>query len=126
MKTVKTVADLKQLALRSGAAVELGPQRFNTSNEKVRALPAKKAEPVAAEPPPPPPPPPAEPTKVEVDMEPVASAIERLQQLQAQLMQSITHQMAQLKPGEAPQEWEFTINRSTDGMLTSIRARAVK
>ena len=76
MKTVKSVADLKQLALARGARVELGNTRFNTTNERVKAFPKPtpapapmEAKPEPREPAAPPPAP-----EVRVDMAAVADA----------------------------------------------------
>jgi hypothetical protein len=59
-------------------------------------------------------------------MAPVASAIDRGHQMVADLMRSVTEQLAGLRPGAGVQEWEFTINRNPDGTMSSIRARAVR
>lgn len=123
MKTVKSVADLKAMALARGATVEMGATRFNTGRDKVARL--ERPAPTPAPEPTPVPPPTAAP-EVKVDLEPVAAAIERAQVLQAQLMQSMLQQIAMLQPGTAPQEWEFTVNRNPDGTLASIRAKAIQ
>lgn len=122
MKTVKSIADLKQLAMQKGAAVEIGPSRFNSDGEKITRLertPAPRPEPMPA------PPREAVAPEVNVDMGPVAAALERAQQMQGQLLQSVLQQLATLQPGQVAQEWEFTVNRNPDGTLASIRARAI-
>jgi hypothetical protein len=44
MKTVKSVADLKVLALHRGAAVEGSDLRFNTSRDRISVLGARRPE----------------------------------------------------------------------------------
>lgn len=126
MKTVKSVSDLKQMALRSGASVSMGTARFNSTNDKVTTLPRAAPKEVVPEPKREPAPVAAAPTKVEVDMAPVASAIAQLQQIQSTLVQSIAQQMAEMKPGKPVLEWDFSIVRNPDGTLASIRAKAVR
>lgn len=125
MKTVKSVSDLKQMALRSGASVSMGTARFNSTNDKVTTLPRAAPKEVVPEPKREPAPV-AAPTKVEVDMAPVASAIAQLQQIQSTLVQSIAQQMSEMKPGQPVLEWDFSIVRNPDGTLASIRAKAVR
>jgi hypothetical protein len=126
MKTVKSVSDLKQMALRSGASVSMGTARFNSTNDKVTTLPRAAPKEVVPEPKREPVPVAAAPTKVEVDMAPVASAIAQLQQIQSTLVQSIAQQMSEMKPGQPVLEWDFSIVRNPDGTLASIRAKAVR
>lgn len=118
MKTVKSLAELKSLALQKGAAVEAGTLRFNTSGDKLKPGP-RKAESVVEPPPPPTPPPPA-PAAVNVDLTPLAGAQERLGAMLAQALMSLP------QPAAPTREWEFTINRNPDGTLSSIRARAIE
>lgn len=117
MKTVKSVSDLKQLALRSGAAVELGNTRFNSAKERVAALqrPAPKAEPVKA---PEPTPAPAPAPVVNVDTAPMAAAQERMAQMLSQALASMPAPTAPIR------EWVFTVERDEKGLLTRIRASA--
>jgi hypothetical protein len=125
MKTVKSVADLKRLALETGASVAVGGSKFNAEGEKITPSPKQPKTPEAPAPKPEPkvePPAPA----MQVDLTPVASAIERSQALVAQVMQSVGQALSELKSDAAPEEWEFSINRNSDGTLASIRARAVR
>jgi len=120
MKTVKSLSDLKRIAVQKGATVEVGTARFNAGGEKIARLERAPA-PTTPEPPAPA----RETAEVNVDLAPVAAAIERAQALQAQMLQSMLQQIAQLQPGQAPQEWEFTVNRNPDGTLATIRAKAI-
>lgn len=128
MKSVKSVSDLKAMALARGAAVEMGASRFNTSRDKIARLERQTPSAPTPEPrpEPAPAPSPAAQVDVKVDMEPVAEAMQRMQQLQAGLVQSLSQQIAQLAPGQPVQEWEFTVNRNPDGTLASIRAKAIR
>lgn len=123
MKIVKSVADLKALALETGASVEIGSQRFNTTGDKLKPGPRKVEAQPAAEPSPPPPAPvpaPAPAPEVHVDLAPVAQAQSQIGTMLAQALMSMP------RPAEPVREWEFTINRNPDGTLASIRARAVQ
>ena len=119
MKTVKSVAELKQLALARGAKVELGNTRYNTTGERVTAFP-KREMPAAAEPAPmPEAPPPAMPApEMRVDMAPVAEAQMKMGEMLARALAS------QPTPQAPVREWLFTVERDSDGLLTSIRATA--
>lgn len=116
MKTVKDISELKRLALAKGASVEVGATRYNTTGERVAAMPRKEAPPEPAAPPPTLPPPPA--PEVRVDLAPVAQAQERLGQLVAQMMSQLP------QPAAPVREWLFTVERDNNGLLTSIRAIA--
>ena len=122
MKSVKSLSELKRMAVQKGATVELGTARFNAGGEKIARL---ERAPSKSEPPAPAPAPARENAEVNVDMSPVAAAIERAQALQAQMLQSVLQQLAHLQPGQSPQEWEFTVNRNPDGTLARIRAKAI-
>lgn len=118
MKTVKSVADLKQLALARGARVELGNTRFNTTNERVKAFPKREAAAVDSAPTPPQEmalPPPAPAPQVQVDLAPVADAQLKMGEMLAQAIAAI--------PTPAPQTaWRFTVNRDARGLIESIDA----
>lgn len=116
MKTVKSIAELKQMALARGATVAVGNQRFNTTGERVAAMPKREtAKP--AEPAPAPAPAPAAP-EINVDMAPVAQAQERMAQMLSQALASMP------VPAAPVREWLFTVERDSSGLLTSIRATA--
>jgi hypothetical protein len=113
MKTVKSVSDLKKMALRQGATVDFGSQKFNTAG--VRAQVVQRETP-RAEPPAPTPPP--SPTPAAVDMAPVALAQEKIGAM-------LAHAIASMPRPHAPvREWLFTVERDKDGLLTTIRATA--
>lgn len=121
MKTFKTLDDLKQMALKQGAAVEVGATRYNTKGQKVTTIERKTPpSPVQMfEPKPEPKPEPvAEPAKVEVDMSPVAQSQERMAQMLAQALASLP------QPAAPVREWVFTVERDSNGLLTSISAKA--
>lgn len=125
MRSVKSVADLKSLALTKGATVEMSGTRFNTTNEKIQA--PRKQVPVKETPAPvevkiPELPAPV----VNVDMEPVASALEKTSMVSAQLLQLLIESINQQKPSKTVQEWEFSVVRNADGTLASIRAKAIR
>lgn len=117
MKTVKSIADLKQLALARGAKVELGATRFNTTGERVKAFPKPSPAPAPVEAPAPVPVPMPAP-EVRVDLEPVAAMQERVGQMLANAIASM--------PKSAPpvREWLFTVERDESGLLTAIKATA--
>lgn len=117
MKTVKSVADLKQLALSRGASVELGANRYNTQGEKIDRRERKPA-PVTPEPPKPEPRLAAPAPVVNVDTAPMAAAQERVAQMLSQALASLPQPTAPVR------EWVFTIERDSNGLMTSIRATA--
>ncbi len=117
MKTVKSVADLKQLALARGASVEVGTTRYNADGEKIARLERKPAV-TQPEPKPEPKPAPAPAPTVNVDMAPVAASQERVAQMLSQALASIP------QPSAPVREWLFTVERDENGLLTSIRATA--
>jgi hypothetical protein len=112
MKSVKSIQDLKKMALRKGATVEIGAERFNTAGVRAQVVPK-----------PAPPPPqvkdePAPPLAATIDMKPMALAQEKLGAM-------LAHAIASLPQPHAPvREWLFTVERDKDGLLTTIRATA--
>lgn len=124
MKTVKSIADLKQLALARGAKVELGATRFNTTNERVTAFPKREAASVESVPVPPPqvarpPPEMPPPPEVRVDLAAVAEAQLRVGEMLAQAVSS-------LPASAAPASWRFRVNRDAKGLIESIDAFPIK
>lgn len=112
MKSVKSIQDLKKMALRQGATVEIGSERFNTAGVRAQVVAKAPApKPVEA-----PPPPPVAPT---IDMAPMALAQEKLGAMLAHAIASLPH------PAAPVREWLFTVERDKDGLLTNIRATAV-
>lgn len=118
MKTVKSVADLKQLALARGAKVELGNTRYNTTGERVTSFPKPTPAPAPVEAKVEPAPAPVPAPEVRVDMAPVAAMQERVGQMLADAISSM--------PKSAPpvREWLFTVERDDSGLLTAIKATA--
>lgn len=111
MKSVKSIQDLKKMALRQGATVEIGSERFNTAGVRAQVVPKPAPKPG----PPPPQPVPVAPT---IDMAPMALAQEKLGVM-------LAHAIASLPQPHAPvREWLFTVERDKDGLLTNIRATA--
>lgn len=112
MKSVKSIQDLKKMALRQGATVEIGSERFNTAGVRAKVLPKPPAPPpVKSEAAPPPAP--------TIDMAPMALAQEKLGAM-------LAHAIASLPQPAAPvREWMFTVERDKNGLLTNIRATAV-
>ena len=108
MKTVKSISELKRMAVQKGATIELGSDRFNAGGVKaaVGAVERRPA-PVAA-----PMPPPA------IDAAPLAQAHEKLGAMFAAAIASLP------QPAAPVREWLFTVERDKDGLLTSIRAIA--
>lgn len=119
MKTVKSIADLKQLALARGAKVELGATRFNTTGERVKAFPKPSPAPAPVEAPTPAPmPAPMPAQEVRVDTAPIADAQLKMGEMLARALAS------QPTPQAPVREWLFTVERDGNGLLTSIRATA--
>lgn len=116
MKSVKSMADLKQMALARGASVSVGGTRYNAGGEKVeRTAPMPKPQ---AKPEPKPEPVQPRETMVNVDLAPVAAAQDRIGQMLSQALASIP------QPSAPVREWLFTVERDANGLLTSIRATA--
>lgn len=112
MKTVKNIAELKRLALSSGASVSVGGRRFNTDGERVVTEPRREVEKTA----PAPMPMPAQ--EVTIDMTPLAMAHDRMARMLSDTLLSMP------KPESAVREWLFTVERDKNGLLVSITATA--
>jgi hypothetical protein len=120
MKTVKDTAALNALALKSGATVTGGGQKFNTSKKK--AVPTKKLEPAVPMPAPkpePPPPPVPDPTMVKVS-ENVIEASKANVMMLAELKQQISE--IQLMSADPVTRWEFDFIRDDKGYLQRVIA----
>ncbi len=129
-RKVKSAADLKRLALQTGAAVEMGSARFNTSMERARPEPTTPPTPpvVVVAPVESPPPAPApvpqvtEQIQVNLDMAPVADAVNKGNE---RITEVITESLKQLHvpaSGQKPCSWIFTIKRDTRGFIESVEA----
>jgi hypothetical protein len=110
MKSVKSIQDLKKMALRQGATVEIGSERFNTAGVRAQVVPKPAPKPAPA--------PPPTPAVAAIDMAPMALAQEKLGAM-------LAHAIASLPQPHVPvREWLFTVERDKDGLLTNIRATA--
>ena len=132
MKTVKSRSDLNSMALKQGATVELGSDKFNTSRNK--AAPRKRLEPnpeakvVAPPPPPPPPPPTVDPTE---GSKILADKLDEVSAAHIQMMGDLRQEISMIKglpPSTAPRvlKWDFEIVRDNKGYLTKLQARATE
>lgn len=123
MKSVKSLSDLKRVALTSGASVAVGGKHFNADGEETRVVampkqaPRVKEEP-APEPTPAPAPPPAPAPVVNVDLTPIA-------QSQMVLAHTLANALQNLPQPAAPvRKWKFTVHRNKAGFLESFTAEA--
>lgn len=105
MMRVKSISELKRVAIQQGATVEVSGERFNTAG--VRAS-LNRPQPEPATPPPAP----------VIDAAPFAQAHEKLGAMFAAAIASLP------QPAAPVREWLFTVERDKDGLLTSIRATA--
>lgn len=140
MKTVQSIADLKDHALRSGASVELGGSRFNSERSRVNPLSSRSPAPVSGAYAPPQ----ADPMQSVV----MALVAKQLAEAQAsdgkgyelvadRIATAIVEAMAKVQAPQvhvgapkfpdlpqAPRQWKFSIQRDKDGQLSSITATA--
>lgn len=147
MKRVKSLDDLKRVALSRGAVLELDGQRFNTTGDRSYAKRKVEKEPEPEQKKPEPEPqrtvaepqaysgvvpdvvfdrqPVTEQIAVHLDMAPVAKAIEgnneRLIEVLAEGMRQLPVQPTQ----EKPHSWVFKIKRDTRGFIESVQADPV-
>ena len=132
-KQIKSLSELKNSALSRGASLDIGGEKFNSNHDKVavaRRLPEPVAQvkveiPVA----------PVAPesresresqaaTPVNVDMAPVAKAIEDSQGKMGQLIADALKNIpsAPQVSGATPTSWVFKINRDTRGYIETVEA----
>lgn len=143
MKKVKSLAELKRMALAKGAALEVDGDRYNTTQERVHARQAAPEETAQVETPPPPPAPVripyegvtpqvvfdrqpvTEQINVHLDMGPLAQAIganhERLGEVLAESIRQLPVSPQQTQP----HSWVFKIRRDTRGFIESVEANPV-
>lgn len=130
-RKVKSASDLKRLALQTGASVEMGDGRFNTSMERARPEPTTPPPPpvvvVAPIEAPPPAPAPAqrvdEQVHLNIDMLPVATAIsDGNRQVVDQIQKSLKTIEVKATDGK-PCSWIFSIKRDTRGFIESVEAQ---
>lgn len=141
MKKVKSLAELKRMALAKGAALEVDGDRFNTTEERVHA---KQPEPPKVELPPEPPPaepvpvftpyagvtpqvvfdrqPVTEQITVHLDMGPVAQAIEGNNERLVEVLAEGIRQLPVAPQQAKPHSWVFKIKRDTRGFIESVEA----
>jgi hypothetical protein len=138
MKTVQSIADLKDHALRNGASVELGGSRFNTERARLNTPSFRSPTPVSGSHTPA-----ADPMQslvmalvakqladaqasdgkgYELIADRIASAI--TEALASAQRPAINVQAPTQKFPEAPRKWTFAINRDDEGRMTSITASA--
>lgn len=128
-RNVKSASDLQRLALQQGASVEIGNRRFNSDMERVAAI----KPPPAPEPPAPVVPPPALPpepvvtqhsehVQINMDMLPVAQAVERGNERVAEVIKESLRQVSVPTNSSLPTSWLFTIKRDTRGFIESVEA----
>lgn len=130
-RTVKSASDLKRLALQQGAAVEIGDRRFNSDMERVAATKPLPPPPPAPKPeikPEPKPEPRLDPivhteqVQVNMDMLPVAQAVERGNERVAEVIKESLRQASVQTNSSQPTSWLFTIKRDTRGFIESVEA----
>ena len=149
MKKVKSLADLKRMALAKGAALEVAGDRFNTTQERLHARkeepPAPEPEEVKEEPAPQPAaqpvaqPAPApytgpmpevvfdrqpvtEQINVHLDMEPLAKAIDSNNERLGELLAESIRQLPVAPQQTKPHSWVFTVKRNVRGFIDSVEA----
>lgn len=128
-RTVKSASDLKRLALATGASVEHSGNKFNTTMERAQVLRPAPPPPVA----PPPPAPVVEPKKdrpvsvqesfaINLDMEPVASAIDSGNEKVCKAIAAAVKEIHVPAQQASPCSWIFTVKRDTRGFIESVEA----
>lgn len=129
-RTVKSSADLKRLALATGAAVEHSGGKFNTTMDRAQVA---KPEPIHQPPPPEqkpdPVPAPApsvtEQIQVSLDMQPVAEAVNQGNERVAEVIKESLKQLSVSTKSAQPNKWLFTIKRDVRGFIESVEATPV-
>lgn len=122
MRTVKTASDLKALALKHGASVNVGGQVFNASAQRLAVVAAPRqiapaVAPVEQAPA-------ASPTTVTVDMTPIAAAMSVSSEANAQALRQIGQALAREPQAAVPTVWNFKVTYDTAGRITNIKATA--
>lgn len=124
MKCVKTESDLRRLALRSGAEVQMDGQVFNSERLVVDPPPPSAPAPVPPPVPPAPAPPPVE-FMTRQDVEQLLAEHERrlFQQFEA-MLRSMKEMLTAPppQPAQMPREWKHDITYSRDGEIQSVRS----
>lgn len=119
MKSVKSAAELKALALKHGASVRLDGQVFNASAQRLAMVqpPRQAAQQTKPEP--------AEkaaaPT-VNVDMTAIASAMVTSSEINAQAIRQMGAALAQTPQAAPASVWNFKVTYDSQGRITNIKA----
>lgn len=121
MRAVKSTADLKALALKHGASVNVGGKVFNASAQRLAMVPAQReTAPVAAAA--------VEKatgqTTVTVDMAPIAAAMAVSSEANAQALREFGQALAREQLVAAPTVWNFKVTYDQAGRITNIKATA--
>lgn len=136
MKKVKSLVDLKRIALSRGASLEVGSNHYNTTMERVHQKAVKAADAPAQAAPVEPPhiggrkASTQEAFAINLDMTSVASAIdagnERVCESIAMALKDIhiPVQVVGQVDGAKPCLWVFTVNRDTRGLIQSVEAKS--
>lgn len=126
---VKSQADLKRIALASGAELEYQGGKFNTTRERVQmARPEPASEPEIKVVELPNPEPRAEPASVQesftinLDMEPVANAIDSGNEKVCKAIAEAVKEIHVPATQASPCSWIFTVKRDTRGFIQSVEA----
>lgn len=121
MKTVKSAADLKALALQRGASVSIGGEVFNASGQRLAVVPqARKPTPAPAAPAKVDPPAPAA-----VDITPLADSLRESTQANAAALAQMGESLAKaLGAQPLARVWNFKVAYDTHGRITNIKATA--
>ena len=127
---VKSQADLKRVALASGAELDYRGSKFNTTHERaqVAAPPAPEPAPeVAAPPAPPAAVAPAtssvtEQISVNLDMAPVAEAVAKSNERLTEVITESLRQLSVPTVSSHPNKWVFIIKRDSRGFIESVEA----
>jgi len=127
MRTIKSAAELRRLALRTGAEVEIDGRPFNAARAVVALQPSPSSVPAAAPEPaaaaPALPPEPAQ-TLTQAQVEQMLAAHN------ARITEQITSIIAALKqapqnpPGAAVREWDFHVEYDSHHAITNVNAKA--
>lgn len=124
MKTVSNLAELRRMALASGAEVVGNGVHFNAARQQVKAVPKPPAAPPAPAAIAPAPPPASAPGLTR----------EQVEQLLAHHNRTVTEQLTAVlrelraaptvPPRAEPRQWDFEITYDADHAITNITAKA--
>ena len=126
MKTVKSLADLKQTALAQGATVSVGGRQFNASGEAARVVAMPKQGTPVPKPDAVPDATPAPAPNVEVHpVNNVHVDTAAIAQAQMSVGRMVADALASLPaPAQPVKEWVFTVERDANGYTKTITAKA--